>query len=457
MNCKFCGAPMEDDSTVCAACGKENIEETQLTEKPNNKIMQIVSTVACCLLLVAMMLVVVFSGTGKAKDGKRVVSPLSDIFSVFRKNDIHCRTSFTVSPEKAAKKADDVVATIGDYTLTNSQLQVFYWIQIREYVKNNGIYDFDYTQPLAEQFYSEEQNLSWEQYFLNISIESWRRYALLNIRAEEEGIRPDQSALEAALSESVEQEAKKYDFANADAMVKSRCGSICSKDDYVYYVTLYEVALLYGEEKYDAYVPTITIEQAGAYYDQNKAAFESYGYKKEKKTLTDVRHILIRLDDNSTLSSYKVEYTDEQWRQCEEKASRVLESWREEETEEKFAELAKTYSIETNAIVGGLCADLLNGESLMVVEDDSALKGINEWLYAANRKAGEVAVIKTDYGFHLLYFSGKRVVEGDWYEIAVKQLTSEYYNGLIEDAGKKHAMKVNYKKIRLAELTAAAN
>lgn len=456
MDCKNCGKELPENSTVCPACGTEHIAEPQVEErKPQGKVMQAVMAVGLCVILLVMMLVVVFSGTGKAKDGKRVVSPLSDMFCVFRKNDIHCRTTFTVNADKAAKSADDVVATVGKYELTNSQLQVFYWIHVREYVKNNGIYDFNYSEPLAEQFYDQQTGLSWEQHFLNIAIESWRRYALLNIRAEEEGIRPAEEVLREVLSESVEEEAKKNGFESADAMVKSRCGSICTKQDYVDYIVLYEGALLYGEEKYGAYVPTITMAQAEAYYDQNKPAFDAFNLKKEKKTLTDVRHMLIRLDDNTTLASSKVEYTAEQWQQCQEKAQSILDKWLEAPTQENFALLAGQYSLDANAGVGGMYAGITKGDSWLVVEDKNALKPVNDWVLNADRESGHHALLKTDYGYHLIYFVNRTVTEGDWYELAVKQLTSEYYNGLIDDASAKNPIKVNYKKIRLAEHTAA--
>ncbi len=456
MDCKKCGNELPENSAVCPVCGAEHTVELQLEDKkPQSKILQAVMAVGLCVILLVMMLVVVFSGTGKAKDGKRVVSPLSDIFCVFRKNDINCRTTFTVAADKAAKSADDVIATVGKYELTNSRLQVFYWIHVREYVKNNGAYDFVYTEPLAEQFYDEETGLSWEQYFLNIAIESWRRYALLNIRAEEEGIRPSEEVLQEALSESVEEEAKKNGFKSADAMVKSRCGSTCTKQDYVDYVVLYEGALLYGEEKYDAYVPTITMSQAEAYFDQNKAAFDAIGLKKEKKTLTDVRHMLIRLDNNTTLASSKVEYTDEQWQQCKEKAESIRDQWLENPTQENFAQLARRYSVDSAAAAGGMYAGMTGKESLLVVVDKNALKPVNDWVFHTAREAGHDVLLKTDYGYHLIYFVNRTVTDGDWYEIAVKQLTSEYYNGLIDDAAAKNPIKVNYKKIRLAEHTAA--
>ncbi len=458
MNCKYCGGQLPEEETVCPHCGKDNAEaeelltaeEIQETDTPENvvedapkkrKTWQIIATAGICLILLAAMAVVVISGTGKTEEGKRPVNRISDMLSVFRKDDIYCRSTFSVDEGKAIKKADDVVATIGDYTLTNGQLQIFYWSQISNFQSNYGKGYFDTARPLAEQYYSEEDNLSWEQYFLDIAIESWSRYVMLNILAEAEGLALTDEEYATIFDKSVEEEATKYGFASGEEMVDVYYGSACSKADYINYIRLYEVALSYFEDQYKAYVPTE--QQISDFYDNNKAAFEASGLKKEDKTVVDVRHILVRLEEPKPDSYGKVNYTDAQWEQCRVEAQKILDTYLENPTAENFGALAKEHSEDGSANVGGLYTD---------VEEGQMVEEFNDWIFDENRKTADTGLVKTVYGYHVMYFENRAVTEGDWHEIAKTQLSSDYVNGLIEKAEEDNPIKVTYKKIAIAEV-----
>lgn len=475
MDCKQCGTQLPEEELLCPACGADNTavpeeseamlvqeqpgevseealcevlaQEQSVSETPKKTrkdIWQIASTVVICLALLAIMFIVVISSSGKTEEGKRPVNTMSDMFTVFRKNDINCRSTFSVSEKKAVKKADDVVATIGDYKLTNGQLQIFYWGQVKSYLSNYGAYSFDYSKPLSEQYYSEEENKSWEQYFLEVSIESWRRYVLLNILATQEGVALSSAEVMETLNQSVEEEATQQGYESAEVMVKALFGNACTKADYINYILLYDNALTYFEDKYDSYTPTR--EEVSAYYDQNKELFEYYDLAKEDVTLVDVRHILIQLEDVESTDS-QVNYTDEQWEQCKQQAQAVLDKWLETPTQENFAALAAEHSKDPGSVsVGGLYTDVAEGQ--MVTE-------FNAWIFDPSRKPGDTGLVKTVFGYHIMYFVGSEVTDGQWYQIAETQLASEYLNKLIEDAGKSRTMEVNYKKIALLERTLA--
>ena len=59
-----------------------------------------------------------------------------DLFSWLhpRENNISYKDSYSVSDKKAESKGDVVVATIGDVQLTNRQLQLYYWMQVYEFL-----------------------------------------------------------------------------------------------------------------------------------------------------------------------------------------------------------------------------------------------------------------------------------------------------------------------------------
>ena len=86
--------------------------------------------------------------------------------------------------------ADAVVATLGDHTLTNSQLQVYYWMEVQNFLNTYGAYaayfGMDYTQPLDTQL--EEEGLTWQQYFVQTALNNWQLAQALSVKAEEAGM-----------------------------------------------------------------------------------------------------------------------------------------------------------------------------------------------------------------------------------------------------------------------------
>ena len=64
---------------------------------------------------------------------------------------------------------DTVVATIGEHTLTNNQLQVYYWMEVYSFLDSYGqqlsAYGLDLAKPLSEQYINKSGD-TWEQYFL---------------------------------------------------------------------------------------------------------------------------------------------------------------------------------------------------------------------------------------------------------------------------------------------------
>lgn len=100
----------------------------------------------------------------------------------------------------------------------------------------------------------------------------------------------------------------------------------------------------------------------------------------------DVRHVLLQ----------PAEDTDEAWETCRKQAQALLDSWvAGGATEEAFAALAKDYTADSNGDKGGLYENILKGD--MVAEFDA-------WIFDANRKYGDYGLVKTTYGYHLMFF-----------------------------------------------------
>ena len=140
----------------------------------------------------------------------------------------------------------------------------------------------------------------------------------------------------------------------------------------------------------------------------------------EVKTI-NVRHILIQAEttdddgETSELSSLS-SATDEEIAAAEAKAKEVLDEYNNgEKTEDAFAELAKTYSKDGNASTGGLYENVVPNQMVPT---------FNAWCFDASRKVGDVAIVKTEYGFHVMYFSGTNDMPV-WKYTAQQALVSE--------------------------------
>ncbi|MBE6899948.1 MAG: hypothetical protein E7479_04700 [Ruminococcaceae bacterium] len=104
----------------------------------------------------------------------------------------------------------------------------------------------------------------------------------------------------------------------------------------------------------------------------------------------NVRHILIAPGDSTSEESLAA---------AEEKANLIVEEWKSKgATEEAFAELAMVNSVDSSSANGGLYENVFKGQMVTEFED---------WCFDSARKVGDVEVIKTSYGYHVMYFCGE--------------------------------------------------
>lgn len=149
------------------------------------------------------------------------------------------------------------------------------------------------------------------------------------------------------------------------------------------------------------------------YYVDEDAGYAYIILKTEQATLSDeetytVRHILIQpeAEESTDDQSSATEYTDEQWAAAEKKANEILEKYNAgDKTEYSFALLAENNSTDTastsagsSGTFGGLYEGIRLGE--MVPEFEN-------WSIDDARKYGDTAIVKSDYGYHIMFFINK--------------------------------------------------
>ena len=115
-----------------------------------------------------------------------------------------------------------------------------------------------------------------------------------------------------------------------------------------------------------------------------------------KVNMVDIRHILIPIENAKTDDSGNTVYSEEDKAAALEKINTIKAEYdASEKTEEIFAELAKKNSKDGSASIGGLYEN---------VYPHQMVSAFNDWCFDANRKPGDVEVVETEYGYHLIYF-----------------------------------------------------
>ncbi len=118
---------------------------------------------------------------------------------------------------------------------------------------------------------------------------------------------------------------------------------------------------------------------------------------RDESVYKNVRHILIKTE--STSSSVSSESSGLPDAEAKAKAEEIYQEWKDgDQTEESFAELAVKYSEDPgSASEGGLYTNVAEGK--MTAE-------FNDWCFDENRKPGDTDIIKTPFGYHIMYFVG---------------------------------------------------
>ncbi len=132
----------------------------------------------------------------------------------------------------------------------------------------------------------------------------------------------------------------------------------------------------------------------------------------------DVRHVLITPEEAEDGT-----VTDEAWEAANTQAEEAYAEYLAGEmTEEAFSELVKKYSKDGNASEGGIYEDVYKGQMVSEFED---------WCFDETRIAGDTGIVKTQFGYHIMYFVGEG--ENNLISLVKPTLINEQMNAWIEE------------------------
>lgn len=161
-------------------------------------------------------------------------------------------------------------------------------------------------------------------------------------------------------------------------------------------------------------------------------AIKKSPYKNDLIQPVSVRHILVKFDEN------KKNDAAEQKR-AKEKAEKLLADFNKgKKTETSFAKIAKKESEDPgSADNGGLINDIYKNSNFVAPFID--------WCYAGGRKVGDTGIVKSEYGYHVMYCS-KIAKRPRWKQSIAEKLTVSDYQQFVEKVMNDKAYKVKDRK-----------
>ena len=398
-------------------------------------------------------------------------------------DDATCKGSYT------GDITDAVVANIGTEKLTNEQLQVWYWAEAAQYrqEQHNKAPDFDL--PLDSQPCEIDDSVnSWQQYFLKRALSSWHSaQALIQHSQEvpltfEEAYQPNPKNTEKYMTGMPAAEVLYgyYDHYRPNSMhqdyldrIPELLENLAGEKGYTDVHQMAAEAFGASSEALEAYADACnrgymyfthlshsvepTEEELEAFYGTFGTAGSEDSYR------VDFRQILLIPGDVVFSTKKKQEVPEpavtvaddgavtcdeELWTACETDAQKLLKQWKKETrgTEATFAEMARKYSKDPGTLVdGGRYQGIRKGQMTKLLDD---------WCFDPARQPGDTAILRSDYGVHILYFSGRQSAAG---EEAEKEYDRQQYSALIAQAKEAYPMTVRYGDIALPEAEATVS
>ena len=500
--CHYCGEEFDEELTVCPACGKEQPENVPVPGEaeaspdtaqeaaaevavpveaaqnasestpaadaqsapeaaPVKKGVASASAIALgaaiVLLLAAILAVLILNGKDTAVQPEALASEAATqtaesteaaetteatIPADGNPDDVTCKGSYTVSDEEVKAANGEAVATAGDSTLTNGQLQILYWRSVQNFYAQYGTYaqyfGLDHTQSMDTQVCGVADGLTWEQYFLQDALNNWTIFEAVAQQAREAGFQMSDENREQmnTMEEGLLETATNNGFTDITAMIARNFGAGATLEDDKSFWEMYFLSSDYYNEITGSFAPTA--EEIAEYFNTHEAEYADNGLDKTTSSV-DVRHILI-LPEGATIETVTTEeFSDEAWAAGEQKAQEILDQWLSgDKTEDGFATLAHENSADTGSNTnGGLYSGVTKGQMV---------EAFNDWCFDSSRQVGDYGIVKTQYGYHIMYFCGSQLL---WESQAESDLLAQLSNDFINNAVEAADVKIDYSAIKL--------
>jgi hypothetical protein len=245
-----------------------------------------------------------------------------------------------------------------------------------------------------------------------------------------------------AIPAQMEETAKQYGVESVEELLALNMGAGVSLDEFInYQKTYYQGAPYYNDQVAAIEITDAEIE---AFFNENEEAYAQSGLTRED-TKVDVRHVLIMPEGAATETIRYETFPEEAWEPAEKKANELLANWQKgDKTEESFAQLANENTDDGNDANGDGEKD---GGLYTGVTQGQMVEAFENWCFDETRKPGDTGVVKTEFGYHIMYFVGGEEV---WPYYAQEDMVATAENDFLMSVLEKHPMDVDYSAINLA-------
>ncbi len=344
-------------------------------------------------------------------------------------NDVTCKGSYT-----GEGSASQVVATAGAHSLTLGQLQLYYRLAVASHVGDPAP---EKGQGLDTQMCPLAENLTWQQYFLQQALNTWHSHVavLEDTKTAAFPIDPEYAPREGNHELYLNEEMPAWNRLygkHPDYQVNDLIQNfIASLPD-----TLEAAALKAGAGDGAGLAASL----GGSYEDLLALAQTmnyAYGYMifaRHYYTLTEVPAGEPCDDDTVTFRHILLESAAQ--------AESLLSEWEtgRKKSEATFAVLANRDTLDQGTQVnGGLYSNILKGQTIEVLDS---------WLFDPARAPGDTAILESELGAHLVYFSSRNsaaVLRAQTHEL------SKLSGLLVSSSREKLPMEVSYSDITLTQ------
>ena len=361
---------------------------------------------------------------------------------------VYSKTTYTVTNQEVKDNRELVVATAGDRELTQGVLQIYYWMSVYGFLNQYGSYasyfGLDLSKPLDQQQCPEGEG-TWQQYFLETAVNTWHSYVGLAMQgeAEKSPMDPELQAELDNLEKSMQESATKGGYKTVQELLEADICPGITFEDYEKYLTEYYTG--YSHYMYRCDTMEITDDMIETYFTENEESLAESEITKDTGKVVDVRHILVAPQGGTKAEDGSTTYSDDEWAAAEKKAQDLLNRYLEgDKTEEFFGELAELYTEDPGSKeTGGLYENVKTGD--MVPEFDA-------WCFDENRKVGDTGMVKTTYGYHVMFYSGDEAL---WIYKCREAVREEKIGEFVKAAVEAQELKVDYEKVLLGDVKLA--
>ena len=402
--------------------------------------------------------------------------------------DATCKGSYT------GAATDAVVATCGSASLTNRQLQAWYWAEVAQYRQGNHEVNPYPEQLLDTQVCDIDSSVnSWQQYFLKQALSAWHssqalvQHSIEVPLATEEPYQPSQKHIEHYMTGMPASEVLYgyYSHYRPNSMHQAYLDQLpenleilAREKGYADVKTMAEKAFGTTEEALEAFAETYnrgymyfthlshyiepTTEELDAFYAQWDSA-DSGEITVDFRQILLIPQDILEPDDRPNWKKKqepkepvvleavqvapdgKVTCSEEAWSICEQEAQEMLTYWQKKNrgTEATFGETANKHTADPGTQV--------NGGWYQNIQKGQMTEAVDSWCFDPARQVGDTAVLRSDFGVHILYFSGSRTLGREEAELAYCR---QQQDALITEAKTSCPLEVTYSAITLQDAEA---